>query len=358
MSILSRYLTSEILKLFVIILTLVIGIYVIVDFFEKVDDFMERGVPLFRAFVFFAFKIPFILAQILPVCVLLSVLVVFGLMNKNNEIIALKSSGISVYHLFRPVLALGVAFSLILFALAEVIVPLTMDKANVIWLKEVRQEAAHVTREKNIWIRGNRSIVHIKYYDAAKKTFYGLTQNVFDRSFRLTRRIDAERGVYRDGWWVLDNVMEQTIKGQSGGAATRHHDRLTLALEFLPEDLQQVAKKSEEMNFSELKSFIDKVESEGYDATGYRVDLNAKIAFPFVCIIMCLVGTGIALKGKVREGLPVAVAYGIGIAFLYWVFYSFCISLGYGEMLPPAAAAWVANLVFLCFGLYTLLGAE
>jgi lipopolysaccharide export system permease protein len=73
---------------------------------------------------------------------------------------------------------------------------------------------------------------------------------------------------------------------------------------------------------------------------------------------MCLLGTGIAAKGKIGEGLPVAVAYGLGITFLYWIFHSFCMSLGYGEMLPPILAVWIANFVFMCVGLYLLLSAE
>jgi len=136
------------------------------------------------------------------------------------------------------------------------------------------------------------------------------------------------------------------------------HKKRAEGLDLLPEDLKRVMKISEEMNYKELSGFIKDVESEGYDATIYRVDLHSKIAFPFVCIIMCLVGTGIAARGKTKDGLPVSIAYGIGIAFLYWVFYSFCLSLGYGEMLPPLVAAWTSNLVFFFFGALTLLNAE
>ena len=110
--------------------------------------------------------------------------------------------------------------------------------------------------------------------------------------------------------------------------------------------------------FRELLGYIRKVEAEGYAATAYRVDLWAKIAFPFICIILCLVGTGIAAKTALKDGMAVSIAYGIGIAFLYWIFYSFCLSLGYGGMLPPPVAAWSANLVFLCLGVFTLIQAE
>jgi len=71
-----------------------------------------------------------------------------------------------------------------------------------------------------------------------------------------------------------------------------------------------------------------------------------------------MIGTGLAARGTLREGMPVVIAYGIGTAFIYWIFYSFCLSLGYGEMLPPVIAAWTANLTFFSFGALTLLNAE
>jgi lipopolysaccharide export system permease protein len=152
--------------------------------------------------------------------------------------------------------------------------------------------------------------------------------------------------------------MEQNLDKELGNYDITFHDQQVEKFDFLPEDLNRVAKKSEEMTFKELSEYIKRVEAEGYDATNYRVDLYAKIAFPFICIIMCMVGTGIGARGKIKESMPVVIAFGIGMAFLYWIFYSFCLSLGYGEMLPPGIAAWTANLAFFCFGAVTLLNAE
>jgi lipopolysaccharide export system permease protein len=126
----------------------------------------------------------------------------------------------------------------------------------------------------------------------------------------------------------------------------------------LPEDIKRVVKKSEEMNILELLEYIKNIENEGYDASAYKVDMYTKLAFPFVCFVMCLVGTGVGGRGKIRESLAVSICFGIGIAFFFWIFYSFCLSLGYGEMLPPFVAAWSANFVFLCFGLFAILNAE
>jgi lipopolysaccharide export system permease protein len=329
-----------------------------VDFFEKIDDFMEAGLPFSKAVSFFTYKTPFVVAQIMPVGLFLAILVVFGLMSKNNEIIALKSSGISVYGLLWPVVSLGLLFTILLFFLSEVIVPFTTSKANEIWLREVRKELAITTREKNVWIRGNRSIIHIRYYDASNKTLNGISLNRFDRNFNLIRRVDARKGVFRNERWILYHSMVQTFEHRTGRYIVKFHDESPEVLDFTPDDLKRVMRRSEEMSFKELLSYIKKVEAEGYDATRYRVDLHAKIAFPFVCIVLCLVGTGISFRGRINEGLPVVIAYGLGIVFLYWIFHSFCVSLGYGEMLPPVIAVWTANLIAACVGVLILLYVE
>ena len=207
MSIIHKYLTGEIFKYLFFVLAVVVSIYVAVDFFEKIDNFMEAGLPLSRLFVFLVFKIPFIIAQIIPVCILLSVIVVFGLMNKNNELIALKSSGVSIHYLLKPVLVIGLIFTLLLFFISEVMVPITMGRANEIWLKEVKKESAVISKEKDIWIKGNRLITHITYYNPAEKAIFGISINTFDKDFKLVRKIDAKKGLFKDRQWFLYEII-------------------------------------------------------------------------------------------------------------------------------------------------------
>ncbi len=358
MPIIYRYLVRETLKYFAIITLMVIGIYVAVDFFEKVDDFMEAGLPFTRVFRFFLFKIPFIVAQITPVGFLLAILVVFGLMNKNNEMTALRTSGVNVAFLLKPILSMGFLFSLFLLFMAEVVVPITVADANYIWQREVRKEKAVTAEGKNIWIKGERSIIHIKLYTVVDNTIRGVTLNFFDPDFRLSRRIDAYEGRFENGRWRLFDIMEQTLDRAEDRYQTVFVDERFETLGFVPDDLKRVTKKSEEMGFKELLAYIRKVEAEGYDATIYRVDLYAKFSFPLVCFVLSFVGAGISFRGRLKDGLPMSITYGIGIAFLYWIFYSFCVSLGYAEMLPPLIAVTTANFVFLCFGGMILINTD
>lgn len=358
MAIIHKYVVRETLKYFTIVLLFVVGIYVAVDFFEKIDDFMEKGVAIGRVVSFFGLKTPFILAQITPVGLLLAVIVTIGVMRKNHELIALQSSGISVYFLLRPILLLGAAASIGLFALSDLIVPPAMEKANQIWLTEVKGETRAVSRKKDVWIRDGQRIVHLKYYDPTREMIFGVTIHQFDDRFRLIRRIDAEKGALQSGDWVLGEVMLQTFEPDGDGYTVTFPEKLAVALDLSPDRLGQIAKKAEEMRFSELLRYVRHIEALGYGAVALRVDLYAKIAFPFVCIIMCMAGAGVAAGKRTREGLATGIVFGIVIAFVYWVFYSFCVSLGYGGMLPPLVSVWVANFVFVCLGILLLQRVE
>jgi lipopolysaccharide export system permease protein len=169
MTILTRYLIKEILKFLAIILILVVSIYIFIDFIEKSGKFVQAGLSLGRIAIYFSYNIPFVFSQIAPLGMLLSCLLVLGLMNKNNEIVALRSCGVSVYILLKPLLALGSVMSLILFFVSNALVPEATQRANQIWLKEVRGNKIAVTgKERNIWITGKRKITHISYLNPAE----------------------------------------------------------------------------------------------------------------------------------------------------------------------------------------------
>lgn len=358
MTILDKYLAREILKSLMVVLAVVIGLYVIVEFFNKADNFMEAGLPISRLIRYLQLKLPQIITQITPVGILLAILIAFGLMNKNNEIIALKSGGISIYYLLRPVLTIAVFVSILLFCLSEIIVPITISKANKIWLMEVKNIPTMTSKQKNIWIKGHRAIYFIQYFNPQNRSISGVILNFFDNEFKLARRVDANRGLYVKGKWVFYDSMEQVLDRETEIYNVQFHTQKVEDVDFLPEDLMRAFKKSEEMNIAELFIYTREVESEGYDATTFRVDFHARFAYPVLSIIVCILGIGIAVKRKSREGPSVSIAFGAVLVFLYWVFHSFCLSLGYGGMLPPVISAWISNLIFSCYAVLNLINAE
>jgi lipopolysaccharide export system permease protein len=147
-------------------------------------------------------------------------------MTKNNELVALKSSGISIYYFLIPVILLGIIFSAFLFFLSEVIVPVSMEHANRIWLKDVRKESAVMSKEKDIWIKGNRIITHIKHYNSANEAILGITINYFDIDFRLIRRIDAKKSVFIQDRWHLYDVAQQNLNKKDNNYKISFHEKI------------------------------------------------------------------------------------------------------------------------------------
>jgi lipopolysaccharide export system permease protein len=358
MNLLNRYIIIEFTKCFSLVLVSVLGIFVVIDYLGNMDEFIAAKISMWRAFQSVLYKIPFICTQSMPVILLLSILIVFGLMSKNNELIIINSSGISIYALVKPVLLVCITLAALQFILAEQVVPATMRTANIIKYKEIRKKAKFTRNEKNIWIKGHRQITHIKYYHPPSKAIFGFTRFYFDSDFRLVKRLDAEKGTYIKDHWQLNDCMTQKLNKKNNAYRITFDDTINEDLEFQPQDFNQIVPKSQEMNFRELREYSQKVEQEGYDATVYKVDMHAKTAHPVVCILMGLLGIGLTARKQLRSGLPVSIMYGLVIGFLFWVFQSFCLSLGYGEILPPLVAAWAANFIFLCAGMMLVMQAE
>ena len=358
MSCLHKYWLKEFAKFFSIIQLMILVLFVFIDYLSRMERFLNSDITLLGALGYVLLKVPFMFVQLTPASILLATITVFALMNRNNELLAIRSSGISVYSLVKPAIWASVIFGVLMFFLGETLIPVSMSRSNFIRQNVIRKNQSYSSAKKDIWIKSENKLVHINFFDPARQRVAGVTITTFTKDFNLESRIDAQKGYYDKGQWTFENIIEQTHAENSMDYDVTLYDKKTVALTFKPEDLGAISKKSDEMSFSELKKYVKKVEQEGYDATTYRVDLNGKIAFPFICIIMALTGAATGMRSFVKANIPAGIAIGVVIAFMYWVVHGFCLSLGYGTILPPLVSAWVANLFFLCFGVLNLMNAE
>ncbi len=358
MSVLHRYYLKEFIKFFMIIQIIIMFIVLSVDYLAKLDIFLEGQATILQTFGYVLLRAPIMLVGLVPSVIILSVIVVFGLMNRNNELIAIKSGGISVYYLVRPVIVSGIALILIVFFLGETIVPITKSKSYFIKHSVIEgNEQVHMTRE-DVWLKQENQIIHINYFNPHDKTIEGITLTELDSNFNMIKRIDAQKGVYEKGIWSFSNVLEQKYSTTEDDYIVESYENKKYSMDLVPQDLEEIVKKSKEMSIFELAEYIRKVESEGYDATTYRVDLYGKTAFPFVCLLMAMIGAAIGMRPLAKENMPMGIAVGIGISFLYYVMHGFCMSLGYGKVLPAFMSAWIANIFFFCFATLFLITVD
>ncbi|MDJ0988976.1 MAG: LPS export ABC transporter permease LptG [Desulfobacterales bacterium] len=355
MTTIDRYIMREVGRYFVLILVAVTMIYVIADFFERIDNLIEAEVSLAQAVLLILSRIP--LEHLIPASILLAVLVVFGLMVKHNELIALKTGGVSLHRCIKAPLLVGVGTALFLFLCAELVLPLVRSAANRQQLAADKQLQIN-PRDQNVWLRGERFIVHIRHFNAEMPAAFGVTLNFFDARFRLIRRVEAERIQLGESKWTCHAVLEQVLHPTQGDITVRSHERMDMPAYFPLADLKSGIRTSSEMGVFELGAYIRTVAAEGYDTIALQVDWQAKVAFPLVCILLPVMAAAIAGRARRRQGIAGVVVAGLGLAFCFWVIQSFSLALGYAAVLPPLLAAWIPILIYAATTAIALLRAE
>jgi len=357
MGVLARYLIREFFKLLIICQLIFIAIYLMIDFAGGIDDFIKANSPKSVMFSYFAYKIPSIAVQMLPAATLTTIIIMFSLMKRNNEITSLKACGANVWKISQPVIITSLFLSIALFLFSEAIVPITSSKANNIWRIDVKKEKQGRFHGRNhIWHKGDNSIYWIKQFDNDKMIMREPTLYFFDSSFRLLKRIDAQSGIWKDGVWQIQNGITQDLE-KDGSYNMSRFKQLDLRLPERPEDFVREEKEPEELGYQQLKRFAERLRAEGYDATMYFVDINIKIAFPFIILIMALIGIPVALWKK-EMSTPVAVSLGIVLCFVYLLILGLSRTLGLAGILPPLLSAWLANSLFLFLGIYLMINVN
>ena len=354
MKIVDRYLIHEYLRnLFFITLSFV-SLFLIIDFFEKIRMFLSNHATFRQMGAYFLFMTPMIVSQILPAAVLLASLVTCGTLSRHSEITAMKANGISLYRIALPILTIAALTSLTIFFLSEWVTPLTNDRAERIRLVEVQKQASRGGfKQDQIWYRGEKGIYNFRLFDARTGTLQGITIHCLDRQMKLVMRLDAERGEWKEGRWLFHNVLIARFDNGAFPVLSKMKQQV-VDLPEKPSDFQLIQKDVEAMGYSELKRYIRKLQSEGYDATRYIVDLHGKIAFPLVSILLAIIGVSFSLRSERSGGLAQGIGAGLVIGFSYWLVYAFGMSLGRSGALPPFIAAWFANMLFAVASLFLI----
>ena len=357
MRILTKYLVKEFLRPLVLCEFIFLIIFLVIDFLEKIDNFIAAKVSKDLILQYFLYKSPFVMVEMLPAATLISVIIMFSLMKKRKEIVAVKACGLNIFTMAKPVFVTAAVLGIALFFFSETVIPYTSSKSNEIWkFKVEKRDPGLFYGSEQIWYRGTNSIYWVRYFDNKRNIMERPTFYFFDDSFRLIKKIDASRGVWDNGRWKIENGIIQVMVNEKD-YSTKKFDFLFLNLPETPQTFRKSMRSPEEMSYWQLKRYAEKIRSEGYDNTRYLVDMNIKTALPMIILIMVFIGIAISLVHK-GDKIPGVVSIGMGICFVYMITFGFSRSLGLAGVLPPLLSAWMANLIFLFLGLYLMMFIE
>jgi len=356
---LTRHLVREVLRTFLLMMFAFVVIFVLADFFDRFDDFLKQGASAGTIALLFVHRIPLVIAQVTPVAVLAGALVGLGLLARNNEFVALRSCGVSLWQVTAPLAVVGVVIGLTTFLWGETIVPASARRWTKIWNQEVKKRKAPtgVFAGRDVWFHGRAGFYNINRVAPRRRMLYGLTiYQVRGDEFRPTRVIEVATAAWADGHWRFEGVRTMRIDGDGVQTEDKLPPNFTLPESL--DDFGVIALEPEETSYDMLRRQIRSLRSKGVDASESLVDLHLKVATPFAAVVMLLLAVPLATRGTRATSLPAAIGLGFAIGVSYFFVVGFSRALGQAGSLPPAMAAWTANAVFALVAGYYQLAAD
>jgi lipopolysaccharide export system permease protein len=356
MRILDWYIARSFIKLFFATLALFILLYIIGDVFGWARRLIEQKVGFWLAVAYFTSKIPSIIVEIVPFATLMGVLFSLYGFAKNNEILAMLTSGISLYRIFLPLFVFAFLISLAVFEFNEKIVPLT--SAKTLYLEEVKifkcaPEPEIGRYNLTLTTRDGRR-VFIRFYDTRARLMEEVSVFELAKSHKLKTRIDAEQVKWEGNSWYFYNGRVLKF-GETGVEFEEKFQRRRISLNEPPEFFSRKQKEPAQMNYAELKAYIKRLRSGGVDVSPLLVDLYAKFSWPFANFIIIFLGIPFVRMSSRTGGVATGFAISVLSYIIYWEFTSIAQILGRGGLLPPFWSAWIVNFLFLGGGVYILI---
>jgi len=352
MRILDAYLLRRILSPLALVFVAFVGIFIIVDLFDSAHSFIDNDVPVRIVLSYYGYFSPLVVVLTAPIAMLLATMMSVGRLSRRNEIMAMKGSGLSLYRILAPILSLAFLLSLGSMILAETLLPPATRRRLEIEEVHIKKRADQTVRLNVIHIEPDGSIFLARRFNTRSAVLEEVTIEAFDRELTPTRRIDSETARWAGDHWIYENGQVREFRDGVEDVTT-FETYETGVPEPTPDDLTTRRLKPEEMGYRELSAYIERLRASGNDPGDLAVQLRLKVAFPFVTLIMALLGAPLA-AGARRSGFALSFAAALAISFIYYGLLQVGQVLGRQGMMPPGVSAWIANLVFGAIGVAIL----
>lgn len=362
MRILERYILKSVLGLFATCLLTFLFLYVIIDVFSHLDEILKQKVAIDTLATYYLSYLPIIFVQIAPIACLLAILYTFGKLNRDNEIIAMRASGLSIFQVSKTTLLFGVILSVAVFLVNDRIVPKALAENQRI--KEQMETPKEREREREREVIYNLSVYGLKNrlffinkFDYRAKTIEGIVILEHDERQNITRKVVARKGVYEEGLWrfyqsiTYDFDLNGQIKGEP-----QYLEEEIMTIPESPQDFLNQRQRPDFMNISQLNDYIWKLSKSGATTVirNLRVELYQRFTAPLASIIIILLGIPFSLRMRKRATGLSSIGLSIMVGFLYYVVNAVSIALGKSGVLPPFVATSLSPLLAFLLSLHLI----
>jgi lipopolysaccharide export system permease protein len=370
MKIIDRYIIRTFAVPWIYCLLAFTMVFIIQDLFSNMNDFVDYKVPFFTVVFFYLCLLPSLLVFIVPIALLMATLYSLYQLTHNNELTAMRASGLSLYRLVTPYVFIGLITTSILLVVNETIAPRSAYYTTM-FLKEKGQQDG----ELSPYIKGvnyrnvsENRLWEIEQFNSRSPTYEmrGLTLTQERPTGKNEYIIIAKRAEYLDGRWTLyqfskqafDEEGYQTVLFDEQGKQIRADEiRAWTEMPHLKETPSIFINDMKEpafMSFFQLRNYL--VHRPGVSSkTRAKIGTNMhmRLAMPFTCMVAIMLGIPFGTH-TARKGAMLGITICITMFISYYIMMNLMKAMGHSEQVPVFLAAWLPNLSFIGVGVFLL----
>jgi lipopolysaccharide export system permease protein len=360
-SIINRYILQEFLTPFAVNVLFFTFIFLMAELIEITNWIVNYNINLATILWMIFYQTPFLLIFVIPISVMITVLLTFLRLSNENEILAMKTGGISIYALLAPVFA----FCFIGFGLTMVMSVYGQPRGRSALRELTRQiVSSNITiglKERTFNDSFSDVVIYVNEIDSKNK----ILLDVFIEDNRQPDRVNtviAPRGeIFNDSQRAVSNlrlfngsIHQTNLKDKAAHSIQFERYDISLPTNISPSKIDRKPKRPKEMNTGNLKRFVNSSNTDDDRYFRAQLELHRRFAIPFGCFALGLLAVPLGVQSKSAKR-----SFGLFLGLLFYLFYYLLMSVGkiYGETgaYPPAIGMWLPNFVMGGLGLYFLI---
>ena len=343
---LDLYIVGKFITTFFVALLLIIGIVIIFDISEKIDDFVSKEAPL-KAIIFdyYVNFVPYFMNMFSPLFVFITVIFFTSKMASDSEIVAILSCGISFHRMMVPYIFSATLIAILSLCLNLFIIP-EANKTRLDFENQyIKARFKSVGRNVHYQVAPGE-YVFAESFSSWNNTAYRFTLERIEND-QLVSKISAESAVYdttKQSWRLKKYFIREYNEDLTD--RIRSGRQLDTVIDLSPKDFYLTENTVETLTYSELNQLIELQKMRGDANVKFAlIEKNTRFALPFSAFILTIMGVALSSK-KRRGGIGWNIGIGIALAFTYILFLRFSQMFVHTGALPPFIALWLPNLVF------------
>ena len=355
MRILDKYILKHTVTGYLFILLVFVGLYFVIDLFSSLSDILKAKAPLDIILKYYAFTIPLIFLRVSSLALLISILYTFGEMNRTNEIVSMRASGVSIFRIAFPVMFIALFISFFSLFIQEEVLVKSQQKAEDIKTTYIKKKSSRSSEKRNFAFPSKNMIFFAHKFSPKDETLYDVSIFEEDQQGNIQKKIVCSKISYQDQKWLGKDMIEYALN-ESGNIVGKplHWMEKEIDLDRSPKDL--AVKHSSFSEYSSLKILkweierLKKVRAPKI-LSNLTIDFHQKIADPLTHFFLIVGVLPLCLAIKKRKVALSALGVGFIFGFIYYCLFSFGVALGKAGILLPALSVWITPVFFVTVGL-------